>query len=438
MSLEITPDGADPLAKLAALTAVEACGHLADPRNAPPAVIGYAKGFARAVVAIAKTVKTLRTSDPAVVHNALSRLAREGLMPGDVGDVTSTGYLFQGKNGITAEPNPRGRIACAHAAGFDVRTVAIHKNDVISLNGDGDVDTADTELNPDNRPTKWEHIKGVMIHVDDLHTGARRSLWVSAAEIATRKEQAGGQGAWNKDAVSMACTKAIKIAIARGAIPQASLIPAILAASAAHPTPARALTIEAAAPRQIAEPTPVAPSPTEPEPTPEPTGGPSGLTIYTALADVKGWLGAQAPDSEIVERALSKQFALLQIAARSTGETVDRDSLTHDQHRKMVAGALADIQARPQPEAPAEPEQSEAPPVSETARRISISDVLIRIHATTDHMFTADDARVAVDPLLKRAAAVANKKGLLWVDDDISRAAADWIVAEAVKTLRSM
>ena len=79
MSLEITPDGIDPLAKLAALTAVEACGHLAEPRNAPPTVIGYAKGFARSVVAIAKTVRTLRTSDPAVVHNALSRIAREGL-----------------------------------------------------------------------------------------------------------------------------------------------------------------------------------------------------------------------------------------------------------------------------------------------------------------------------------------------------------------------
>jgi hypothetical protein len=50
-------------------------------------------------------------------------------------------------------------------------------------------------------------------------------------------------------------------------------------------------------------------------------------------------------------------FGQRNIASRTTGETVDRDNLTHDQHRKMVAGALADIQARPQPEAPAEPEQ---------------------------------------------------------------------------------
>ena len=271
MSLEITPDGADPLAKLAALTAVEACGHLADPRNAPPAVIGYAKGFARAVVAIAKTVKSLRASDPAVVHNALSRIAREGLTPGDVGDKTSTAYLSPGKGGqISSEPNPRGRLAMARAAGVEVRTVAIHKGDKIALNGDGDVDTDSTALDPDNRPTKWEHVKGVMIHLDDVHTGARRSAWVSAAEIAERKAKADGQGAWNTDPISMACSKAIKIAIARGAIPQSSLIPAILAASAAHPTPARALTIEAAtAPRQLAEPTPTA-APTAPEPTQEP------------------------------------------------------------------------------------------------------------------------------------------------------------------------
>ena len=69
----------------------------------------------------------------------------------------------------------------------------------------------------------------------------------------------------------MALTKAVSIAITRGMIPQASLIPAILAACAPHPSVARPLAIETQpAPRQLAEPTPVAPSPAEPEPTPEP------------------------------------------------------------------------------------------------------------------------------------------------------------------------
>lgn len=359
MSLEIAPDGADPLAKLAALTAVEACGHLADPRNAPPAVIGYAKGFARAVVAIAKTVKSLRASDPAVVHNALSRIAREGLTPGDVGDKTSTAYLSPGKGGqISSEPNPRGRLAMARAAGVEVRTVAIHKGDKIALNGDGDVDTDSTTLDPDNRPTKWEHVKGVMIHLDDVHTGARRSAWVSAAEIAERKAKADGQGAWNTDPISMACSKAIKIAIARGAIPQSSLIPAILAASASHPSAPRPLTIEAAAaPHQIAEPTPVAPSPAPPEPTPEVTP-----------------------------------------------------------------------EVTPEPEAPA-------------PRPIGVADIRDRIEAAVggqQSKFSWDDVGEAMASTLRRAAAGTTKKGGTWSDDDISPAAAEWVVAEAVKTLRSM
>jgi hypothetical protein len=280
MSLEINPDGTDPLAKLAALTALEACGYLADPRSAPAPVTAYAKGFSRAVIAIAKTLKTLRTADLGVVHNALSRIAREGLTPGDVGDKTSTAYLSPGKGGqISSEPNPRGRLAMAHAAGIDVRAVAIHRADKIALNGDGDIDTDRTTLDPDNRPTRWEHVKGVMIHLDDIHTGARRSAWVSAAEIAERKAKADGQGAWNTDPISMACSKAIKIAIARGAIRQASLIPAILAACAASPTPARPLAIEATTPRQIAEappqPMPAPPTQADPEPTPEPTDAPA-------------------------------------------------------------------------------------------------------------------------------------------------------------------
>jgi hypothetical protein len=335
MSLEINADGTDPLAKLAALTALEACGYLADPRSAPAPVIAYAKGFSRAVIAIAKTLKTLRTADLGVIHNALSRIAREGLTPGDVGDKTSTAYLSPGKGGqISSEPNPRGRLAMARAAGIDVRAVAIHKGDKISLNGDGDIDTDRTTLDPDNRPTRWEHVKGVMIHLDDIHTGAHRSAWVSAAEIAERKAKADGQGAWNTDPISMACTKAIKIAIARGAIPQASLIPAILAACAAHPAPARPLAIEAT-PRQIAEappqPAPVPPTQPEPEPTPEPApDGPIEVRLDACAAtdpdaepgptivdDVAGDLAADAECSrDHAEQAIDVAIEALRAAGK--------------------------------------------------------------------------------------------------------------------------
>jgi hypothetical protein len=52
---------------------------------------------------------------------------------------------------------------------------------------------------------------------------------------------------------------------------------------------------------------------------------------------------------------VSKQFALLQIAARSTGETVDRDSLTFDQNRAMISGAWTEL-APAKHEAPAGPD----------------------------------------------------------------------------------
>jgi hypothetical protein len=431
------------ITKTAGITALFACGHQGPTSTAPPAVVAYARAFAAAVAGLAgasidgKEAVQWHTAPEDQIGSALYALARDGLIPGGQSDPSATGYLFRQKGGgPTGRPSPRGRLALARAAGANVRAIVVGKADKLELTEDGDV--AHLDLHPDDRPVSWGDIRGVAVRVDDLRTGERITAWVSAAEIGSRKDKGSDRGGgWATDAVGMAATKAISIAVSRGIVPQASLIPSIVGAHG--PVAPRALTIEAAAaPRQIAEPTPAAPPPAEPEPTPEPTGAPSGLTIYTALADVKGWLGAQAPDGEIVERALSKQFALLQIASRTNGETVDRDSLTHDQHRKIVAGALAELQARPQPEAPAEPERPEAPSISEPPRRIGISDLMMRIHATTDHKFTADDAYIAVAPLLKRAAAVANKKGLLWVDDDISPVAADWIVAEAVKTLRSM
>jgi hypothetical protein len=159
----------------------------------------------------------------------------------------------------------------ARAAGCDVRVVAVGKADSLTLNDSGDVDHL--ELDPDARPAAWADLRGVVIHVDDLHTGARRSLWIARADLAERKSKAGAKSAWDTDAVGMALTKAVAIAIARGAIPQASLIPAILAACAAHPAPARPLAIEAPA-RQIAEAppesAPAPPTQPDPEPTPEP------------------------------------------------------------------------------------------------------------------------------------------------------------------------
>lgn len=361
----------EQIAALAGIVALRACGHPGRSADAPAPIAGYALAFSAAVAGLAVAAQggnrpdtTDWTGAPAEqIRQALYSIARDGLIPGGIGDPSATAYIFKGKGSPapTGRPSPRGRLAMARAAGFDVRVIAVGKADSLTLNDCGDVDHL--ELDPDTRPASWGELRGVVIHVDDLHTGARRSLWIARADLAERKAKAGQKSAWDTDAIGMALTKAVSIAITRGMIPQASLIPAILAASAANPTPARALTIEAAAaPRQLAEPTPAAPPPAELEPTPEP---------------------------------------------------------------------------EPQPEAPAEAEQPEAP----APRPIGVADIRDRIEAAVGgsaSKFSWDDIGEAMASTLRRAAAGTAKKGGTWNDDDISPAAADWVVAEAVKTLRSM
>jgi hypothetical protein len=225
----------------------------------------------------------------------------------------------------------------ARAAGCDVRTVTVGKADQLTLDDSGDVSSL--TLDPDARPSAWGDLRGVVLHVDDLHTGARRSLWIARADLAERKSKAGAKSAWDTDAIGMALTKAVAIAITRGAIPQASLIPAILAACAAHPAPARPLAIEAITPRQIAEapPQPMPAPPTqadddaEPEPTPEPApDGPIEVRLDACAAtdpdaepgptiadDVAGDLAADAECSrDHAEQAIDVAIEALRAAGK--------------------------------------------------------------------------------------------------------------------------
>jgi len=264
------------IAALAGIVALRSCGHPGKSSDAPAPIAAYALAFSAAVTGLAVAALASGGTDWTVapseqIAQALYSIARDGLIPGGIGDPSATAYIFKGKGSAapTGRPSPRGRLVMARAAGCDVRALAIGKADTLTLDDSGDVDHL--ELDPDARPGAWGDLRGVVLHVDDLRTGARRSLWIARADLAERKAKAGQKSAWDTDAIGMALTKAVSIAITRGMIPQASLIPAILAASAAHPSAQRALTIEAAAaPRQIAEPTPAAPPPAEPEPTPEP------------------------------------------------------------------------------------------------------------------------------------------------------------------------
>jgi hypothetical protein len=172
----------------------------------------------------------------------------------------------------------------------------------------------------------------VVIHVDDLHTGARRSLWIARADLAGRKAKAGQKSAWDTDAIGMALTKAVAVAIARGAIPQASLIPAILAACANHPAPARALAIETTTPRQIAEaapqPMPMPAAPTQPDPEPEydidpdvdPAEGPAdGATDPEPTPSYAAEVAALAADAECGLNLAAETIASALIALYGAG-----------------------------------------------------------------------------------------------------------------------
>jgi hypothetical protein len=272
------------ISALAGIAALRACGHPGRSADAPAPIAGYALAFSAAVTGLAVAAQASGGTDwtgapSEQIAQALYSIARDGLIPGGISDPGATAYIFKGKGSPapTGRPSPRGRLAMARAAGCDVRTVTVGKADQLTLDDSGDVDHL--ELDPDARPASWGDLRGVVIHVDDLHTGARRSLWIARADLAERKAKAGQKSAWDTDAIGMALTKAVAIAIARGAIPQASLIPAILSACAAHPAPSRALAIEATTPRQIAEappqPAPAPPTQPDPEPTPGPTDGPT-------------------------------------------------------------------------------------------------------------------------------------------------------------------
>jgi hypothetical protein len=269
------------IAALAGIVALRACGHPGKSSDAPAPIASYALAFSAAVTGLAVAAQgsggTDWTGAPTEqIAQALYSIARDGLIPGGIGDPGATAYIFKGKGGPapTGRPSPRGRLVMARAAGCDVRALAIGKADSLTLDESGDLATL--TLDPDARPGNWSDLRGVALHVDDLHTGARRSLWIARADLAERKAKAGQKSAWDTDAIGMALTKAVSIAITRGMIPQASLIPSILAACA--PTsPSRAPSQSRPSPPRASSPSP-RPSPRRPRsptPTPPPQSSPS-------------------------------------------------------------------------------------------------------------------------------------------------------------------
>ena len=131
------------IAALAGIVALRSCGHPGKSSDAPAPIAAYALAFSAAVTGLAvasqggnRPDQTDWTGAPSEqIAQALYSIARDGLIPGGIGDPSATAYIFKGKGSSapTGRPSPRGRLVMARAAGCDVRALAIGKADVARM-----------------------------------------------------------------------------------------------------------------------------------------------------------------------------------------------------------------------------------------------------------------------------------------------------------------
>jgi hypothetical protein len=319
------PTDPEGLARAFGLGILALYGHT--PKTAPPPLLGWVKAWRSNAEAILTATPALCKAAPAALGAAVINLAKMGLMPGIPGDASATGYLYPGQGGPMGVPSARGRIALARAAGVAVETYPVGVKDEITLDVDGDV--AEVKPNPDERPTKWEHLRGVIVRTED-GTGAVRRHWISAGEIEVRKVRSKGGGPWQSDPVGMARGKAVKILVDRGILPQAPIpipglrewyAPAARALPApTEPEPADAPPAAPTAPEAApAAPDVSAPAEAEPAATEAPAtageGTPSALLESDAMRALIGDVTAAAFDDRVVSDADAKGSALEAIDA---------------------------------------------------------------------------------------------------------------------------
>jgi hypothetical protein len=317
--------------RLAGTIALRAHGHAGKSADAPQPLAAFAFTFARAVRLLFEGGDgSLSRCSLDGIGGACLALARSGLVPGAYGDAAATGYLYvqDWKNALpVGRPNPRGRIAMARAAGLEVETVPVAVGDPVTLDLDGDV--VDGTPNPDNRPTRWEHLRGVIVRVEDVRTGAVRRHWVSAGELAERKAKAkpdknGKLRTWEGDPIAMARSKALSILIDRGTIPQAPI--PVCGPVLASPAP-RALP----APAEAAQPAPEA---TEAAPAGEPESAPADE------ADAQPEATVPAAEATAPEPTWGDVFRAVVAEVRKVHPSADAEDL-----RAAVKGALDALRA---------------------------------------------------------------------------------------------
>jgi hypothetical protein len=259
------------------------------PETAPPPLLGWVKAWRANAEAILTATPALCKAAPAALGAAVINLAKMGLTPGIPGDASATGYLYPGQGGPMGVPSARGRIVLARAAGVAVETYPVGIKDEITLDVDGDV--AEVKPNPDQRPTKWADLRGVIVRVEDVRTGAVRRHWISAGEIEVRKARSKGGGPWQTDPVGMARGKAVKILVDRGILPQAPIpVPGLRDWYATAPAPTLP-TIGAPAARAL-------PAPAESDPAEAPPAAPTAPETAPAEPDVSAPAEAEPAAAE--------------------------------------------------------------------------------------------------------------------------------------------
>jgi hypothetical protein len=325
------PTDPEGLARAFGLGIFALYGHT--PKTAPPPLLGWVKAWRSNAEAILTTTPALCKAAPAALGAAVINLAKMGLMPGIPGDASATGYLYPGQGGPMGVPSARGRIALARAAGVAVETYPVGVKDEITLDVDGDV--AEVRPNPDERPTKWEHLRGVIVRTED-GTGAVRRHWISAGEIETRKVRSKGGGPWQSDPVGMARGKAVKILVDRGILPQAPVpVPGLREWYATAPAPALT-TIDTPAARAL-------PAPAEPEPAGAPPAAPTAPETAPAAPDVSAPAEAEPAPTEApagagegAPSALLESDAMLALIGDVTAAAFD-DRVVNDANAKCSA-----------------------------------------------------------------------------------------------------
>jgi hypothetical protein len=332
--------------RLAGTIALRAHGHAGKSTDAPQPLAAFAFTFARAVRLLFEGADgSLSRCSLDGIGGACLALARSGLVPGAYGDAAATGYLYvqDWKNALpVGRPNPRGRIAMARAAGLEVETVPVAVGDPVTLDVDGDV--VDGTPNPDTRPTRWEHLRGVIVRVEDVRTGAVRRHWVSTGELAERKAKAkpdknGKLRTWEGDPIAMARSKALSILIDRGTIPQAPIpVPGLREWYATAPAPTLT-TIDAPAARAL-------PAPAEPEPADAPPAAPTAPETAPAAPDVSA--PAEAEQAPTQAPATAGEGAtvtlpsgdLLDLCSELTAAAFDDRVISDDDARRAADEAI--------------------------------------------------------------------------------------------------